>query len=102
VANDGAGGLKAQPNAGTTLAGIPDGTSNILLVGKKTLNPNQYAAPGGSQTSPSSSSTRGQPQRRLSFQGQPQQRHQPELGQPLRSLPDLPLRRQRAYGGLRH
>jgi prepilin-type N-terminal cleavage/methylation domain-containing protein len=48
AANDGAGGLKAQPNMRITLATIPDGTSNTLLAGEKMLNPNQYQQPGGS------------------------------------------------------
>ncbi|MFO0810714.1 MAG: DUF1559 domain-containing protein [Gemmataceae bacterium] len=48
VANDGAGGLKGQPNARRSLAGIPDGTVNTLLIGEKMLNPNQYEQPGGS------------------------------------------------------
>jgi prepilin-type N-terminal cleavage/methylation domain-containing protein len=47
AANDGAGGLKAQPNMKVTLAGIPDGTSNTLLVGEKKLIPDQYELPGG-------------------------------------------------------
>jgi prepilin-type N-terminal cleavage/methylation domain-containing protein len=46
-ANDGAGGLKGQPNKKVTLANIPDGTSNTLMVGEKMLNPNQYEQPGG-------------------------------------------------------
>src|SRR5262249_17814285 len=46
VANDGAGGLKAQPNMQKTLAKIPDGTSNTLLVGEKRLCLWQYPIPG--------------------------------------------------------
>jgi prepilin-type N-terminal cleavage/methylation domain-containing protein len=45
--DDGAGGLKGQPNTKRTLAGVPDGTSNTLFVGEKMLNPNQYEMPGG-------------------------------------------------------
>jgi hypothetical protein len=46
--NDGAAGLKEQPNMRRTLDNIPDGTSNTLLVASKMLNPNQYQQPGGS------------------------------------------------------
>src|SRR5262249_32966789 len=42
LANDGAGGLKGQPNMKRTLAAIPDGASSTLLVGEKLVMVWQY------------------------------------------------------------
>src|SRR5262245_13942949 len=46
VADDGAGGLKGQPNMKRNLVGIPDGSSNTLLVGEKLVMVWQYQIGG--------------------------------------------------------
>jgi hypothetical protein len=46
--NDGAGGLQSQENIKRTLGTIPDGTSNTLLLGEKSLSVWQYPVSGGS------------------------------------------------------
>jgi prepilin-type N-terminal cleavage/methylation domain-containing protein len=46
IANDGAGGLKGQPNMKRSLANIPDGSTNTLLAGEKLVMVWQYETVG--------------------------------------------------------
>jgi prepilin-type N-terminal cleavage/methylation domain-containing protein len=48
VVSDSASGCQAQPNTRRTLANIPDGTSNTLLIGEKLVATWQYQVQGGS------------------------------------------------------